>query len=213
MRIATVTTSGERDAVLHAAEAAEIVLSRFPSAQVIQFAAEAIPGSDACGVFAVRGAEATTEPLWLDIDDTADAFDGDTQARVRSLLAAAGAADTRVFEPGEVGSAMWRLRLHCVLDADAVLAARRLADHADIDLGLAEDALDELVHEVASQQASRAYNNGAASDLEDDAAYEHLHRLAGADASAANNNGRVAQTRFLLGELGERETWIALESE
>ncbi len=65
--------------------------------------------------------------------------------------------------------------------------------------------LDELVHEVASRQASKANNRreNASQDEETDETFsEHASRI--------NNEGLSSQLRFLVENLGETEARRAL---
>lgn len=61
-------------------------------------------------------------------------------------------------------------------------------------LGLSEIDLDETVHDLCSQTASQAVNDGAG--------YEDAHDSASVEASAINNGGLEAQIAFLVSSSG-----------
>lgn len=79
---------------------------------------------------------------------------------------------------------------------DSSAAPPELADLLQLadTLGLSEIDLDETVHDLCSQAASAAVNEGAD--------YEQTHDDASADASAINNGGLEDQVAFLIASGG-----------
>jgi hypothetical protein len=83
-------------------------------------------------------------------------------------------------------------------------ATQRLTGLAE-SLGVSEVALDELVHELHSETASQAYNDGDG-PADEEQAHDELHSAAEEVASDINNSGLGAQVRFLVEQLGESDT-------
>jgi hypothetical protein len=70
--------------------------------------------------------------------------------------------------------------------------------------GVSEVDLDELVHELHSETASQAYNDGDG-PADEEQAHDELHSAAEDAASDINNSGLEAQVRFLVEQLGESD--------
>lgn len=79
------------------------------------------------------------------------------------------------------------------------------------ELGVGESDLDELVHELHSETASQAYNDGQG-PADEEQAHEDLHRAAEVAASEVNNNGLAAQVRCLVDQLGATDAEARLRA-
>jgi hypothetical protein len=192
------TIRSHPDGVVNAAEAARRLQAAFPSADLLVFFP---PANPSIAVELELWNDTTGELLWDSGDDQPMA----DQATIRALLAAADTADPAVFEPGELPGDR-HLRLNAVLEADAMLAAQRLAAHAIDDLGLSPAAVAALVNDVAAETAGRHHHGGSATPNQD------WHDDVSPDTADANTQQLLDQIRSLLDRLGEYEAWLALEN-
>jgi len=201
MRIRTVQTPEQFAAVVHAAEAARIIVHRLPQASMLELAAEKVPGIDKYDLFNVWPS-GTGNQLWTDAGAADGPLTDDDVDRITSLLAAAGESDPNVFEPGELASGAWQLFLHDVLKTDLDLTVERLGIHAFIDVGLSEDKLAGLIRDTAA-------NSGTGSP-DDDVNPSHPDARA-VVAKATIDAGAYAQVAYLIEHLGEPTAWSAVE--
>lgn len=198
--------------VLHAAEAARLVRSVYPTASVIEFAHADYDLFPTGVVFNVWASDDDDVPLFdYNVHKDGGKFTDNQLDLLESLLTWAADADpsdlfTEAAEPDGVA---WALDLDEALRLDHLISMGRVLGYAaevaglgDVDL---EAVLDELVHEVRGREASQAYNDGDRDDLDDDDAHEELHDAADGAAAETNNSGRWEQVSYLLDQYGERD--------
>ena len=192
MRITTIDTTDQREAVSHAAAAAVMVRAIFPTAEVIELASETVQKEDTTKyeVFNIWGPADEHEQKWLwsnfehkNLDKVSEA----ARDRLQQLLALAGETDPNVFGPDELAAGAWELVISKVLKV-------QLDDHVDqvVNLiessGIADGDLWDLIHDAADE-----------TDADD-------------VADKAEAGGVEAQAKFLVERLGYDRAVVTVQS-
>lgn len=157
MRITTIDTSEQREAVGHAAEACRIILKIFPTATMVELASENCPQEgttkyDLWNIWADKAAAdhrqagADGQWLWCDVTDhpAHSTLTVSDQADIKMWLGKAGEIDPNVFEPGELAAGAWELNIPKVLEVEADDTAEYLVDAIE-QSDLTDNDLDETI--------------------------------------------------------------------
>lgn len=186
MRITTIDTADQRDAVNAAAAAARIVVRCIPGAKLLELASEVAEGVDEKYLPLAAWSD-TTElggtRLWSTLDDdTRDMLGGADYTEVTNWLRTAGQADPNVFGPGDLAVGVWELHLDAVLKLDADEDADAIVDYLEAS-DMPDDAIRQVLVDVAAE------HHGAHDDI------------AGL-IDEAMAGGSETQARFLVNLLG-----------